>query len=146
MLSDRSVYRNFFRTVPSDELQVSAVFAIMESYGWRQLSVFTEEQPQFLQVRVYSLCILCLLHCLLFYDCVYQLYQRLKNMQMSSPNITRVKSYCFGKQQLQNYTSYADNLAFVFVSGNYQVSTFFPYCRHNNITVLSRMKNHTSIS
>ena len=52
VLSDRSVYHSFFRTVPSDELLVSAVAAILDSYEWRQLSVFTEEQPQFLQVWV----------------------------------------------------------------------------------------------
>ena len=50
VLSDRSVYRNFYRTVPSDELLVPAVAAIMDSFGWRQLSVFTEEQSQFIQV------------------------------------------------------------------------------------------------
>ena len=60
VLSDRSVYRSYFRTIPSDELLVSAVAAIMNSYGWRQLSVFTEEQPQFVEVikcllAVYSL-------------------------------------------------------------------------------------------
>ena len=52
VLSDRSVYSRFFRTVPSDELLGSAVAAIMESYGWRQLSVFTEEQPQFVEVYI----------------------------------------------------------------------------------------------
>ena len=57
VLSDRSVYRSFFRTVPSDELLVSAVAAIMDFYGWRQLSVFTEEQPQFLQVGMSSPCL-----------------------------------------------------------------------------------------
>ena len=50
-LSDRSVYRNFYRTVPSDELLVPAVAAIMKSFGWRQLSVFTEKHSQFLQVK-----------------------------------------------------------------------------------------------
>ena len=52
VLSDRSVYRSFFRTVPSDGLLVSAVATIMNHYGWRQLSVFTEEQPQYLEVNM----------------------------------------------------------------------------------------------
>ena len=50
VLSDRSVYRNFYRTIPSDEILVPAVATIMNYYNWRQLSVFTEEQPQYLQV------------------------------------------------------------------------------------------------
>ena len=54
VLSDRSVYRSFFRTIPSDELLVSAVAATMEINQWRQLSMFTEEEPQFLEVYNYS--------------------------------------------------------------------------------------------
>ena len=53
VLSDRSVYRSFFRTVPSDNLLVSGLATILDTYEWRQVSMFTEEQPQYLQVLYY---------------------------------------------------------------------------------------------
>ena len=50
-LSDRSVFPNFFRTVP--ELLPPALATLMHYYGWKQLSIqarLTEEEPQFLKV------------------------------------------------------------------------------------------------
>ena len=113
VLSDRTVYHSFFRTVPSDELLVSAVAAIMDTYEWRQLSVFTEEQPQFTEVRYYSSSVVLL--CNIGIPLLLQLYQHLKKIQWEMSNITRVKSYCFGQKQLQNYSHFADDLAIVFV-------------------------------
>ena len=51
-LSDRIVYPNFFRTVPSDELLAPALATVMKFYGWRQLSILTEEEPQFIMVFI----------------------------------------------------------------------------------------------
>ena len=49
-LSDRSVYPNLFRTVPSDESLAPALATVMQYYGWRTLSILTEQQTQFVQV------------------------------------------------------------------------------------------------
>ena len=48
-LSDRSVYANLFRTVPSDEPMAPALATLMQYYGWRQLSILTEGEPQFMK-------------------------------------------------------------------------------------------------
>ena len=52
VLSDRSdsVYANSFRTVPSDEPMAPALATLMQYYGWRQLSILTEGEPQFMKV------------------------------------------------------------------------------------------------
>ena len=55
VLSDRSVYRSFFRTVPSDELLLSAVATIMLNYEWRQVSLFTEQDTRFLNVSAWNI-------------------------------------------------------------------------------------------
>ena len=49
VLSDRSVYPNLFRTVPSDEpliLVLAALATVMQLlyYGWKILSILTEQQ------------------------------------------------------------------------------------------------------
>ena len=49
-LSDRSVYPNLFRTVPSDESLAPALATVMRYYGWRTLSILTEQETQFMQV------------------------------------------------------------------------------------------------
>ena len=49
-LNDRSVYPNLFRTVPSDESLAPALATVMRYYGWRTLSILTEQQSQFIQV------------------------------------------------------------------------------------------------
>ena len=49
-LSDRSVYPNLFRTVPSDEPLAPALATVMQYYGWRTLSILTEQQTQFIHV------------------------------------------------------------------------------------------------
>ena len=41
---------NFFRTVPSDELLPPALTTVMQYYGWRQVAIVTEREPQFLQL------------------------------------------------------------------------------------------------
>jgi ABC-type branched-subunit amino acid transport system substrate-binding protein len=48
-LSDRSVYPNLFRTVPSDEPLASALATVMQYYGWRTLSILIEQESQFIQ-------------------------------------------------------------------------------------------------
>ena len=50
-LSDRSVYPNLFRTVPSDESLAPALATLMNYYGWRTLSILTEQEPQFTTVH-----------------------------------------------------------------------------------------------
>ena len=47
-----------------------------------------------------------------------QLYQHLKKKLLGSPNIIKVKSYCVGRQQLEKFSIYADDLRHVFVSCN----------------------------
>ena len=49
-LSDRSVYPNLFRTVPSDEPLAPALATVMQYYGWRTLSILTEQESQFIHV------------------------------------------------------------------------------------------------
>ena len=49
-LSDRSMYPNLFRTVPSDESLAPALPTVMQYYGWRTLSILTEQESQFIQV------------------------------------------------------------------------------------------------
>ena len=51
-LSDRSMYPNLFRTVPSDESLAPALTTVMQYYGWRTLSILTEQETQFTAVRV----------------------------------------------------------------------------------------------
>ena len=51
-LSDRSMYPNVFRTVPSDESLAPALATVMQYFGWRTLSILTEQQTQFTEVRV----------------------------------------------------------------------------------------------
>lgn len=51
-LSDRTVYPSLFRTVPSDEPLAPALATLLQYYGWRQLSILTEEKPQFITVFV----------------------------------------------------------------------------------------------
>ena len=41
---------NFFRTVPSDESLPPALATVMQYYGWRQVAIVTEREPQFLQL------------------------------------------------------------------------------------------------
>ena len=50
--------------------------------------------------------------CVLF----WQMYQSLRKRE--SKTITKVKSYCLGRQQLQNYTISADESVILFVSGD----------------------------
>ena len=51
VLSNRTMYRSLFRTVPSDELLSAALVSTMKYYGWRQLAVVTEEEEeQFVEV------------------------------------------------------------------------------------------------
>ena len=49
-LSDRSAFPNFFRTVPSDHSLAQALATVMQYYGWRQLSILTEGEQQFLEL------------------------------------------------------------------------------------------------
>ena len=53
VLNDRSVYQSLYRTVPSDDQLVSALATVMFFNNWAQLSVFTEMQPQFFEVKKY---------------------------------------------------------------------------------------------
>ena len=95
-----------------------------------------------------------LILCFIFYscslnkystDCTHQLYQYLKNIQLETPNITRVKSYCFGGRQLQNYSIHAEDSAFVFVSYSKRNSSCV--CVYNSfIACIYRMKNYTFFS
>ena len=55
-LSDRSVYPNLFRTVPSDESLAPALATVMQYYGWRTLSILTEQQAQFTAVHPLHAC------------------------------------------------------------------------------------------
>ena len=41
---------NFFRTVPSDESLPPALATVMQFYGWRQVAIVTEREPQFLEL------------------------------------------------------------------------------------------------
>ena len=56
-LSNRSVYPNLFRTVPSDEPLTPALATVMQYYGWRTLSILTEQQIQFTAVHMLHACI-----------------------------------------------------------------------------------------
>ena len=47
---------------------------------------------------------------------MYQFYQQLKTEQLRTPNITRMTSYCFGPEHLQNYSIIADESVFALVS------------------------------
>ena len=49
-LSNRSLYPNLFRTVPSDESLAPALATVMQYYGWRTLSILTEQETQFTEV------------------------------------------------------------------------------------------------
>ena len=51
-LSNKSVYPNLFRTVPSDESLAPALATVMQYYGWKTLSILTEQETQFTEVRV----------------------------------------------------------------------------------------------
>ena len=52
VLSDRRVYRNYYRTIPSDELLPPLLTATMKYYEWKQLAIVTETIPQYLKVRL----------------------------------------------------------------------------------------------
>ena len=49
-LTDRSTFPNVFRTVPSDESLPPALATLMNYYGWRQLTIITEREPQFIKL------------------------------------------------------------------------------------------------
>ena len=49
-LSNKSLFPNFFRTVPSDESLPPALATVMQYYGWRQVAIVTERESQFLQL------------------------------------------------------------------------------------------------
>ena len=53
------MYPNLFRAVPSDEPMAPAVATVMQYYGWRQITVITEEELQF--VEVYNCTVLLLI-------------------------------------------------------------------------------------
>ena len=102
-LSDRSVYRNFYRTVPSDALLVPAVAAIMDCFKWGQLSVLTEEQSQFLQVETNLVITVFALFNMQYYE----------KMRIVNSDI---KSYYFSTELTKNFTDFANESAYVLVS------------------------------
>ena len=53
-LSNRALYPNLFRTVPSDESLTPALATLMNYYGWRTLSIITEQESQFIKVIKHS--------------------------------------------------------------------------------------------
>ena len=92
-LSDRSVYPNLFRTVPSDEPMAPALATVMQYYGWRQLSILTEEEQQFLTVFVplsqitnFTYSIIAQLLCFVLYS-FYQIWTLLFQMHKSQQRI-----------------------------------------------------------
>ena len=96
-LSNRSVFPNFFRVVPSDELLPPALATLMRYYGWKQLSILTEEEPQFLKVFIHDECLVSIyMHMnkqLLYMDCMQLL--PLLNVSLSRASISVKDSVVF---------------------------------------------------
>ena len=55
-----SVYQSLYRTVPSDDQLVPALATVMFFNNWTQLTMFTENQPQFTEVKPYKIITLCI--------------------------------------------------------------------------------------
>ena len=56
VLSDKSVYHSFFRTVPSDELLSAALATTMNRYKWQRLAIITEDEQQYEVVSPWQSC------------------------------------------------------------------------------------------
>ena len=113
VLSDRSVYQSFFRTIPSDNSLVSGLATILDTYEWSQVSVFTEEQPQYLQV--------CrsLLHGFYYYKCNYvYISSKLTRLLQLDSRINISSRIAVHWNELLNYTQFADSVLHILVSLN----------------------------
>ena len=88
------MFPNFFRTVPSDELLPPALATLMCYYGWKQLSILTEEEPQFLKVLILMFTIVMSMHRLNVWTMHMQLLPLL-NESLSSASISVKDSVLF---------------------------------------------------
>ena len=80
----------------------------------------------FLRFAVNMISSLCMKPELMFLVLLFrQMYQHLKKIQLET--VIRLKSYCFGRQQLQNYTIFANESVILFVSGNVVANHYFLY-------------------
>ena len=50
VLSDRETYQNFYRTLPSFDLNAATMAQLMRQFGWQQMSIITQEESVFTEV------------------------------------------------------------------------------------------------
>ena len=50
VLNDRTRFRNFFRTLVSFRYVSQSLGQLMREFGWRQMSVITQDEPLFSRV------------------------------------------------------------------------------------------------
>ena len=50
ILSDREIYQDFHRTLPSFDLNAVTMAKLMRQFGWRQMAIITQEESVFTEV------------------------------------------------------------------------------------------------
>ena len=50
VLSDREIYQDFHRTLPSFDLNAVTMAKLMRQFGWRQMAIITQEESVFTEV------------------------------------------------------------------------------------------------
>ena len=50
VLSDREIYRDFHRTLPSFNLSAVTMATLMREFGWQQMAIITQEESVFTEV------------------------------------------------------------------------------------------------
>ena len=50
VLSDREIYRDFHRTLPSFDLSAVTMAKLMREFGWQQMAIITQEESVFTEV------------------------------------------------------------------------------------------------
>ena len=51
VLSDRETYPSFYRTLPSFHLRAATMAETMRQFEWQQMSIITQEESVFTEVR-----------------------------------------------------------------------------------------------
>ena len=55
-LSDRSRFKSYYRTYPSDAIFVPAVVSFISYYNWKKLLIITENANTFITVSIAFIC------------------------------------------------------------------------------------------
>jgi len=51
-IRDKSVFRNFFQLLPSDEENAQIFFSVIKAFGFKLVGLIVQEERQFLEVAI----------------------------------------------------------------------------------------------